>query len=131
MNWSLNDKEITTVLSLNGPARYSYFIKRISDWETIWSLFGTTGWALAADGAGRELVPVWPHEKYAERCASGNWEGFAPKAIPLDAWLEKWIPGMTADKRLVAVFPTPNDKGLAVEPSRMEGDLQRELSNYE
>jgi hypothetical protein len=38
---------------------------------------------------------------------------------------------MEKDTRLVAVFPTPQDKGVAVEPRRFEADLREELSQYE
>ncbi|MFQ6048379.1 MAG: DUF2750 domain-containing protein [Phycisphaerae bacterium] len=53
---------------------------------------------LASDDAGRKLVPVWPHEKFAVVCANGIWAGYQAKAIDLDAWLERWIPGISSSK---------------------------------
>ena len=131
MNWLPNESEIKSVLLLKAPQRYVHWIKKVADEQQLWSLWQEGGWALAGDTTGRQLVPVWPHSKYAELCAEGPWAGYQPRSIALDAWLNRWIPGMEEDQRLVAVFPTPSDKGICVEPERLEQDLRAELANYE
>src|SRR5215510_1212388 len=110
MSWVPNEKEIKAVLSLDAPKRYDYWIKKVADQDEVWSLLQDGGWALAGSDDGRQLVPVWPHLKYAALCANGAWAGYEPKAISLETWLNRWIPGMERDNRRVAVFPTPNDK---------------------
>lgn len=131
MSWIPTEKEIEAVLSLEASKRYEHWIKRVADQQEVWSLWQEGGWALAGDDAGRQFVPVWPHSRYATVCAEGVWAGYQPKAIPLDAWLDRWIPGMERDQRLVAVFPTPKDKGVPRDPRELERDLREELSNYE
>jgi hypothetical protein len=131
MTWIPRDEEIKSVLALDGAKRYGYCVKKAADQQQLWSLGQENGWALASDDVGRELVPVWPHEKFAFVCANGIWAGYQAKAIDLDAWLERWIPGMEKDTRLIAVFPTPQDKGVVVEPRRFETDLREELAQYE
>jgi hypothetical protein len=131
MSWQPNEKEMKAVLSLPGAERYRYWIKHVCDEQTIWSLSKETGWALASDDQGRELVPVWPHPLFAEQCASGSWKGFHAKSVSMDIWLDRWIVGMKRDHRLVAVFPTPADKGVAVDPARIDEDLREELTQYE
>jgi hypothetical protein len=131
MTWIPGDKEVKSVLALDSAKRYGYCVKKAADEERLWSLRQEDGWALASDDAGRELVPVWPHEKFALLCANGTWAGYQAKAIDLDAWLERWIPGIEKDARLIAVFPTPQHKGMAVGPRRFEADLCEELSQYE
>ena len=126
-----NAQEIESVLLLEAPRRYEHWIKKVADQEEVWSLWQDGGWAMAADDAGREAVPVWHHPTYAELCANGVWDGYQPRMIALDDWLARWIPGMERDKRVVAVFPTPNDKGVVVEPKRLGTDLREELTNYE
>jgi hypothetical protein len=54
-----------------------------------------------------------------------------PTRIDLSVWLERWTPGMMRDKRLVAVFQTPADTGVAVSPERLKEDLEAELSLFE
>lgn len=129
--WQLNDKELEAVAKLEGRERYSYLVKKAADQERLWGLWQDSGWALASDSDGHEAVPIWPHEKFAARCANEAWQGFEPKEIPLEAWLGRWIPGMARDGRLVAVFPTDRDKGVFVLPAQLDGDLRSELENYE
>jgi len=131
MPWTPSEREIAGVSSLEAPERYKHWIKKVADEGEVWSLWHEGGWALALDSEGNELVPVWPHGRYAEVCAKAEWHDYQPRSIPIDVWLGRWIPGMTQDKRLVAVFPTALDRGMAVDPRRVEQDLREEMSGYE
>lgn len=106
-------------------------MKRVADWEEIFSLCTPDGWVLSSDGEGRELVPIWPHPAYAAACATGEWGEAEPAEIALEAWLERWTPGMERENRQVAVFPTPDHAGVIAQPSRLKLDLEAELSRYE
>jgi hypothetical protein len=65
----MHDKEFESVLALSGSERYAYFVKRVADWAELWSLKTEDGWVLAGDDAGHELVPIWPHQRFAMACA--------------------------------------------------------------
>jgi hypothetical protein len=127
----VNDKEFAAVIALPPPKRYTHFIKQVVDWEQIWSLRSADGWVLAGDDEGRELVPVWPHARYAAACAQEAWQGSKPEAITLAEWMEYWLPGMQRDGRLVAVFPAPSNTGIVVTPERLHADLSEESELYE
>jgi len=129
MTWTPSEKEIAAILASSAPKRYEHFIKRAADTESIWSL-EHNGWAFLGDDKGHECIPVWPHSKYASLCAIGSWAHFQPQSIDMDAWLSNWIPGIAKDHRFIAVFPTPEYKGVVVEPKQLESDLRRELSKY-
>ncbi len=131
MTWNLNDQEFENVMNLPGPRRYEYFVKRTADWEELWTLRGEDGFVLVGDDEGSEYVPVWPHRRYAEACATDEWAGLQPEAIALHDWLEVWIPGMTRDSRSVAVFPLPKGQGVVVSPERLKEDLEGEISLLE
>lgn len=131
MSRKISDKELEAVISLAAPVRYSYFIKQSADSEGIWSLSEGDGWVLMSDDHGKELVPIWPHERFAASCATGKWANALPRLIELEKWLANWIPGMLRDGRQAAVFPTPQDKGIAVSPSQLKEDLEEELLKYE
>jgi hypothetical protein len=131
MAYSPTAKELQSVPLLDGAKRYEYCVKKVADQEAIWSLAGEDGWVLAGDDEGRVHVPIWPHEKFASLCANGGWSGCRPRPIDLDAWLERWTPGMERDQRMVAVFPTPGHRGVVVDPQRFADDLSEELSQYE
>src|SRR5712671_3786252 len=109
MAWFPHDKEVKAVLSLDAPERYDHWIKKVADQREVWSLWQDSGWALAESEGGEQLVPVWPHANCAALAAEGLWQGYEPKAIPLQDWLDRWLPGMKRDKRLVSVFPTPEN----------------------
>lgn len=128
---TVNDKELSAVISLTASERYSYLVKKVADAERLWSLGDASGWVLMSDDQGKELVPVWPHERYAEACATGTWAGAVPQPIELLKWMENWLPGLVRDGRQVAAFPTPENKGMVVSPSQMKDDLEEELLNYE
>jgi uncharacterized protein DUF2750 len=130
MSRKVHDKEFESVFALPPARRYEHFIKRVVDWGEVWSLGCEQGWGLGADDEGHELVPVWPHERYAAACIAGDWARYQPRAISLEDWLEKWTPGMERDGRLVAVFPTPDRQSTPVEPQRLRQDLERELMRY-
>jgi hypothetical protein len=130
VTWILSDQEFEAVLRLPEARRYSYLIKKAADNELVWSLWTPDGWALSGRDDGSEMVPVWPHERFAEACASGAWDGYQPRSVPLDEWLEHWIAGMLRDKRVVSAFPSPSGKAVAVSPLRMKEDLETELEKY-
>jgi hypothetical protein len=131
-DWIPNEQEMAAVLCLDGPARYRHSIKKIADFEQLWGLTANDGkWALMADDAHNQCMPVWPHENYARLLVINDWEHYTPQSISLDKWLTKWLSGMKRDRLRVAVFPTPNVSGVVVEPERMEADLKLELSAYE
>jgi len=131
MTWVMDDKEFEAVLSLPAQRRYAYLVKRVVDRERIWSLGTEEGWALSSDDEGHELVPVWPHERFAATCAEGSWRGYEPRAIDLSVWMERWIPGMQRDQRMVSAFPTPSGESVRVSLASFENDLKEELTLYE
>ncbi len=131
MSWNVSDQEFESVLFLPGAKRYSYFVKKVADWEEIWSLRNQDGWVLFADPAGSGVVPVWPHERFAQACSEGEWQDCQPVVIELSVWMERWIPGMMRDKKKVAIFATPQDKGVVVEPDKLYVDLSEECEQFE
>ena len=89
------------------------------------------GWALTADESGRQLVPVWPAKSFASACCVDEWARHEPKSISVADWIEKWTPGMTTDLRGVAVFPTPGDSGIVMEPHVLANAITEAMEEYE
>ena len=131
MPYRLNEQEVRTVSSLEGPDRYSYFIKRVADCEELWTLKAPDGYVLMGGKEETPHVPLWPHPRYAEICAKGEWLNTVPVPISLLEFLNKWVPGLHLDGRLVAVFPLPTGKGVSVDPVRLADDLREESKLYE
>jgi Protein of unknown function (DUF2750) len=126
----IHDKEFAAILGLPAPDRYELFVKRVVDWGAAWSLRTDGGWSLFEDSAGVEMTPVWPHQRFAETCAETQ-KNERAAMITLDDWLDKWLPGLKADGRHVAVFPVPGGNGILVSPDRLLADLKAECERYE
>jgi hypothetical protein len=109
--------------------RFAYFVGKIADSDEVWGLH-KDGWALAADNAGREMMPFWPEQEFAELSARDKWSGYAGRSISLGDFVNKWLPGLTRDGRLVAVFPTPSDNAVMVEPRLLQESIAEALKAY-
>jgi hypothetical protein len=126
----LTDAEFEAVTALDGEARYKHFVKQVADWRQVWSLCTDHGWVMAEE-AGRELVPMWPHERYAAVCASGAWHGAVPGSVELATLLTEWLPHLARQQRNIAVFPVPSGKGVSVSPDQLRDDLDLAIQDYE
>lgn len=130
MSRLLNEKEIQAILSLNGRKRYNYFIKFVSDMEKVWGLY-QDGWALVSDENSSVKFPLWPAKEYASLCSTNEWTSYKPKSINMDEFIDTLIPLLLKDHIGIAIFPTPESKGVIVDCTELKGDLDRELSRYE
>jgi len=126
----MHAKKLESVTAMAGPARYHYFVRSIADSQVVWGLFNE-GWAQAASDEGRRALPFWPESEFAEVCATSQWAEFKPKIIPLEDFHRKWLQGMEKDGVVIAVFPTPQERGVFVDPSRLTADLKAEEAQYE
>jgi hypothetical protein len=126
----MSAREIDAVLRLEPERRYEHFIKRVADFEQVWSLkHPNGGWVCGAAGA-QESMPAWPHRAYADLMADGEWKAAAAAAISLDESLGKWLPGLARDGRLVAVFPSPHSQVVIRAPDALEHDLREYLREW-
>jgi hypothetical protein len=125
MSYKLNDQEFLSVSALEGAKRYSHFIKRIADWQKVWSLRDDEG------SSERACLVFWPHPRYAEALATGEWLDFKAAAIELEDFLNRLLPKMEDDEMMAGVFPVPSGRGVFVEPKRLRADLELELAKYE
>ena len=131
MAWDVNDEEFGSVLALPANRRYGYFVKRAASHGAVWGLRGDGGWVVAADDQDSAHFPVWPHPRFAEACAEGAWAGENPFAVDIDEWIEAWLPNLERDGMRIAVFQTPDDRGVGVAPQGLKHDLEDELSQFE
>ena len=127
MTYKVTEKQIASISNLAAHERYDYFLKKVSDWEEIWSLHSPEGWVeFSADG--EICLPLWPHPDFAQQWAVGDWSDCKPKAIALDVWLERWTKGLEGDETVLAVFPVNEEEGYILSPQELHDDLMAELS---
>lgn len=126
MSWTLKDKELEAVLAADAQHRYEYFVHRVCETRNVWALY-QEGWASLGDG-DEKLIPFWPHEKYAARFAIGDWESYAPKAIELEAFIGRWLPGMESEGIRPAIFPNLQGAAVVVSYADLDASLRHELA---
>ena len=131
MSYKMNPAQFTQVISLPAQERYAHFISKAVDWQELWTLKGPDGFVMFGDDSNQECIPVWPHPDYAASLAKDSWSNCTPESLHLNIFMSRWIPGMVKDKRMAVVFPTPNEKGIVVDPQRIGQDLSTELEQYE
>ena len=123
------DTEIQAVLRLDGPARFSHFVKRVADSEGAWGLWND-GWALMKSDDGTQVFPLWPAREYAELHRSGGWANHEAREIPFAYLLDELVPRLAQRGVLPGVFPTLLGKGVTVAPEELAASLRNELKNY-
>lgn len=123
MTWDLSNDEIEQTTAMSAEDRYAYFIDKTIEHEQIWSLRNEEGWVLGEATDDIEAIPVWPHPKYAEACATGPWANHDAESIDLKVFIERFIPGMMRDKRVLAVFEVTNGSAIVVDPDAVAYDL--------
>jgi hypothetical protein len=129
MTYDLNSKQIEAVTSLSDAKRFDHFIARIVDWEEVWSLKAESGWA-TVESENRLCIPFWPHVKYAESFAKGDWNGYIAEAITLADFIGKWLPGMEKDNTFAGIFPNKEMRGVVLEPNRVLLAINEEIEQY-
>lgn len=130
MTLRVSDKEYEAVRRLPSRTRLEYLVKRVADQRAIWGLRTAEGWAIGTDDDGHEVFPVWPHPRFAEASATGAWAGAEPGRIALGDWLGKWTSGLTADDRLVGVFPTDQGDEAAIAPLDLAAAIREEQRRF-
>jgi hypothetical protein len=117
--------QLEATLRLPGPERYAHFLVEAAGAGRVWGLYDD-GWALAEGSKGQRVLPLWPGEAFAARCAVGLWGGYAPRAVSLDELYDQLIPNLAATGTDIGVFYTPSGRGVMPGYERLIEDLQAE-----
>lgn len=123
----MHKKKIENIFRLPSKERFSYFVRKVTDFEEVWGLSDGTEWALLDDSNDNQLFPVWPEKDFAEICANGVWENYVPKSIPLEDFLSKLSPKLTSEEISYAVFLTTDNKGIVISPKELCEIIELEI----
>ncbi|MCH8532762.1 MAG: DUF2750 domain-containing protein [Saccharospirillum sp.] len=123
MTDKLNAVERDRIEQLNAEERYDYALQRMVELKQVWSLRDAEGGVLMSTD-DEECMPIWPDEDFAKTWLTDDWADCEAFAISLDAWLQRWLPGMQTDEINVVVFPGPDEDGLILRPKTLREALQ-------
>jgi hypothetical protein len=125
--YELAEQEFEQLSGADAAAQYGYFVDRCVDTSQVWALVdGEDNWAAFGSEDEGVLLCVWPHPRFAEACAYGDWSAREPVAVDLDVFIEEVLPDLIREGTLVAVFPT-EDTAVPVEPERLIRDMAVEI----
>jgi hypothetical protein len=124
MSWEIDAEEIRHTFALPAGERADACLQLVADWEEAWALRDAAGWIVDRESGA---LPLWPHAAFAEACARGAWEGATAAAIALGELLDDLLPLLAEDGLAVAVFPSPEDAGVAMPPGELRARLEAEL----
>ena len=127
MTYKLNEKQYTAIVKQDDDKRCQNFLRKVADFEEIWSLHSPDGWVELSDEDGQICLPVWPHPDFAAAWAIDDWKDCEPKMIKLADWLERWTAGLEKDETALAIFPVDNGQGLILSPVELHEALLHEL----
>ena len=90
----------------------------------VWSVRDAAGHPAPPDPAGRRAMPFWSKPSRAAHVidAVPAYRGLAVVEIPVDDWLDSWLPGLQRDGLLVGVnWAGARATGFDLAPTRIAG----------
>jgi hypothetical protein len=125
-----NPKEIEAVVTLPPFDRYKYFIKKVADRESLYTLLSIDGDIAVSSIEEKVMVPFWPTEQYARLCLTDHWENFVVTEVSLPEFEENYLDLISTNNFLINVFPVNHKTGFIVDLEELTRDLNDELDNY-
>jgi len=131
--YKITEQEIEAIIKLTPQQRYAYFLKRICDWEQVWTLYEDDYIVLNEAKNGKLYILLFPFKDFAEHYATNTrgMKGVSYKSFEINEFLETIIKKLQANNVSNAlVFPVANGYGLDVSMTDMVKDIQSESENY-
>jgi len=129
----VSKQELEAVTALSPEKRYNYFVKRICDWEQVWTLYEDDYIVLNEAKNDKLYILLFPFKDFAEHYATNTREmkGVSYKSFELCEFLETIVKKLQMNKvNHALIFPVADGYGLNVSMEDMVKDIQTELENY-
>jgi len=104
----------------------SAFAAKISSNAEVWGIKAEQGWALCSsiEFEETEVLPFFSNKEEAALLCSDDWGEYQPEAIPLESFLEDWLPGMHEDNAMVGLNWNADLEGVEVEPADLAAAIE-------
>ena len=98
--------------------------------RVVWGLKGADVWASTTSTAdatrGREVIPFWSDFASANQCAKDSWNNYQPTQIPLDLFIQRWLPRMVQEGCLAGTNWSAQMAGHEIDPDALRDELARQ-----
>jgi hypothetical protein len=126
----MNQKRIDSIAKLSPFDRYKYFIKKVADYEELWSITYDNGDFALSDIDDHTFISFWPSEEFIASNLDGEWLNVKVIKIPLKLLYDNLFPLIKKENYLINVFPVNGKSGFIVNLNEFERDLNDELKQY-
>ena len=130
LDMKISEKEVQALSKLEPFKRYQYFIKRVADAETLYTLLDKDGDFALSDVEDKVMFSVWPAAEFAAQCAFDEWDGFTVQEVSLEEFENQLIDQIEENHWLLNVFAINRNTGFVVDINEFARDLSDELKKY-
>lgn len=123
--------QIDNVMALKPLERYKYFIKKIADFEEVWTIKDNNGDYALSDVEDNTFLSLWSAREYVESNLNCGWEDCVPIKLSLEELGDNLLPIAFENDYLINVFPVNGKSGFVVSLEEFTRDLNEELKQYE
>ncbi len=128
---TLNKMEIENVSKLDTFKRYKYFIKKVADFEELWTLIDENSDFALSEIDNHFFISFWTAEEFIKSNLDNGWKNHTPLKMSLNYFEENVMPVIQENNYLINVFPVNGKSGFVVSINEFVRDLNEELENYE
>lgn len=126
----ISQKGIENICKLTPFDRYCYFIKRVADFETMYTLVNEVGDLALSEIEDKFLLPFWSAQAYAELNIADEWQKYTVKKVTLEEFENNYIDMIVGNNYLINIFPINNKTGFVVDVNEFARDLSDEMQKY-
>ncbi|PLK42111.1 DUF2750 domain-containing protein [Emticicia sp. TH156] len=126
----ITQKEIESVSKLAPFDRYTYFIKRVADFEKMYTIVDKAGYLAISEIDAKLLISLWSSQEYATLNITGEWEQYVVKEITLEEFEISYIDLIVENNYLINVFPVNSKAGFVVDVNEFARDISDEMQKY-
>lgn len=127
----ISSQEIEHVSKLEPFKRYQYFIKKIADFEELWTIIDENGDIALSDLDDKTFISFWSAEPFIRSNLDGGWKDCNPFKISLDDFEDTMVSLIADNNYLINVFPVNGKSGFVVSLNEFIRDLNEELEQFE
>mgnify|MGYP003603541092 FL=1 len=106
--------------------QYRIFIESIVQQAKVYALY-QEGWALCATPSGQQTLAVWQSKSLAQLLQKGNWGNYQVEGIDLIEFIEKMIPFIRENGKILSINLTPEGQNVLVSGDKFLIDLKEDL----
>ncbi len=104
--------------------RYEIFLVEVAVTKLVWGLRNDVGCANRST-TSEPVAPFWSDRDAAQRCAQETFPGYEPEEIPLEEFVQDFLPELERLGLWVGVNPSPTMTGIEVPPVHLARALMQ------